>query len=114
MAKTIEIPDSLKHDEDLQITFNRNFTDLRAIVYESPRAIFAEDDKKQEKPIWRGDVFEASHDDNISGSVITLKMRRGPENKRANYGKYLVKAAAKNEAGQPVYEEKLIIVLPKP
>ncbi len=109
----ITIPDKLTWDEDLEIKFPSGATNLQAAIYESPRATYSEEDIQSKNPIWRGDVYEISHDDNITKLSVILKMRRGPDNHRAIYGRYLVKASCiKSE--KPLLQEKIIEVLPKP
>lgn len=109
----IIIPDKLTHDEDLIVNFPPGTDNHQVLVYESPRATYSEEDVQSKNPIWRGDVYEISHEDNIEGNTVTLKMRRGPDNHRAIYGNYLVKAQC-YKADKLVKTEKIIQVLPKP
>lgn len=109
----ITIPDKLSWEDDLIITFPPGVKNHQAAIYESPRATYSEEDIQQKNPIWRGDVYEISHDDSLHDNDIFLKMRRGPDNHRALYGKYLVKARCiKGEKTLSI--EKIIEVLPKP
>lgn len=109
----IKIPKTLKHDQDLIIEFPKDVSNPFVAVYESPRAHYSAEDIQRKNPTWRGDVFEISHDDEITSNSITLKMRRGADGKRANYGKYLVKASAVSAQG-PIESEAIIEILPKP
>lgn len=86
----IIIPEKAKSGGELMIQA-ANSRELFAIIYESPREIFSDEDTERKNPIWRGDVFEVSHSEDCQKDGIHLKLRRGPNNKAANYGNYLVK-----------------------
>lgn len=109
----IKIPKTLKHDEDLTVEFPKGASSIFVAVYESPRAHYSAEDIQRKNPTWRGDVFEISHDDDVTSNEVTLKMRRGADGKRALYGKYLVKASAVGTQG-PINAEAIIEILPKP
>lgn len=90
MSEQAEIPDKVKSGEELIVKTSATL-ELFAIIYESPREIFEDGDVDHKNPLWRGDVFEVSHSEDYQKDGIHLKMRRGPDNKPAIYGNYLVK-----------------------
>lgn len=104
----LDIPEHIKSGGELIIKADKEISFVH--VYESPRQKFDPEDKKQEHPFWRGDIYETTHSDNFkSDTEVHLTMKRGPDNKPALYGNYLVKVGFSD--GKEV--EKFLIVDPQ-
>ena len=83
---------------------------ILVVLYDSPRATYAEEDVKNEKPIWDGDVIKISHLEDMVENGAVLKLIRGPENKPLLTGRYLVRVY--EIASRNVLAEKIIELTP--
>lgn len=103
----VTVPDKVKAGGELIVSADSEICFVN--IYESPRERFDEKDVDQENGFWRGDIYETTHPENFSADLKTvkLKIRRGPDNKPAVYGRYLVKTKLK---GIDVPFEKFIEV----
>lgn len=87
----IVIPDKTKTGGELLVKAD-NPKNILIILYDSPRSSFAEDDIKNEKPIWDGDPIKLSGINDSSEKGVFLKLVRGAENKPLLTGRYLIRA----------------------
>jgi len=101
----IKIPESIRSGEDFTIEIDEPVENFFVAVYESPRATFDDKDKEQKNPIWNGDIYAIG--ERNSDQKITVTMKRGPDNKPALYGKYLVKITLDDKT-----TDKFLNVLP--